>query len=182
MAYTKTTWVNGTTPINATNLNKIEDGIENASTTKPMLMCSLNTTNNNEIINISTTYTDVDLPLVKKLGVNDTNNLEVSSNKVYVRSSKIKHLKISCQSLINRGSANTTMYLSVKKNGTTIYNSRGQYKQDYDALVISITPIIIDVAENDYISWAFASATIGNVTLYKGSTSNFILIEAIDVE
>lgn len=28
MAYTKTTWVNGQTPINATNLNHIEDGIE----------------------------------------------------------------------------------------------------------------------------------------------------------
>lgn len=27
MAYTKTTWVNGTTPVNATNMNKIEDGI-----------------------------------------------------------------------------------------------------------------------------------------------------------
>ena len=29
MAYTKTNWVNGTTPINATNLNHIEDGIFN---------------------------------------------------------------------------------------------------------------------------------------------------------
>ncbi len=28
MAYTKTNWVNGTTPINATNLNHIENGIE----------------------------------------------------------------------------------------------------------------------------------------------------------
>ena len=27
MAYTKTNWVNGSTPINATNLNKIENGI-----------------------------------------------------------------------------------------------------------------------------------------------------------
>lgn len=31
MAYTKTTWVNGTTPaVNATNLNKIEQGIADA--------------------------------------------------------------------------------------------------------------------------------------------------------
>lgn len=28
MAYTKTNWVNNTTPINDTNLNHIEDGIE----------------------------------------------------------------------------------------------------------------------------------------------------------
>ena len=32
MAYSKTTWVNGTTPaLNETNLNKIEVGIENAA-------------------------------------------------------------------------------------------------------------------------------------------------------
>ena len=30
MAYTKTNWINGQTPINATNLNHIEDGIEAA--------------------------------------------------------------------------------------------------------------------------------------------------------
>jgi hypothetical protein len=28
MAYSKTTWVNGTTRVNATNMNKIENGIE----------------------------------------------------------------------------------------------------------------------------------------------------------
>ena len=32
MAYTKTAWVNNTTPINATNLNHIEDGIEDVDT------------------------------------------------------------------------------------------------------------------------------------------------------
>lgn len=33
MAYTKTNWINGQTPINATNLNKIEQGIEDATIT-----------------------------------------------------------------------------------------------------------------------------------------------------
>ena len=32
MAYTKTAWVNNTTPINSTNLNHIEDGIEDVDT------------------------------------------------------------------------------------------------------------------------------------------------------
>lgn len=32
MAYSKTTWVNNTTPINSTNLNHIEDGIEDVDT------------------------------------------------------------------------------------------------------------------------------------------------------
>ena len=32
MAYTKTNWVNNTTPINSTNLNHIEDGIEDVDT------------------------------------------------------------------------------------------------------------------------------------------------------
>jgi len=32
MSYVKTNWVNGTTPINADNLNNIEDGIENNET------------------------------------------------------------------------------------------------------------------------------------------------------
>ena len=30
MAYTKITWVNGETPLNATNLNRMEDGISEA--------------------------------------------------------------------------------------------------------------------------------------------------------
>lgn len=30
MAYTKTNWVNGVTPVNADNMNKIEDGVANA--------------------------------------------------------------------------------------------------------------------------------------------------------
>ena len=43
MAYTKTNWVNNTTPINATNLNKIEDELEildkniNYSTTEQVI-------------------------------------------------------------------------------------------------------------------------------------------------
>lgn len=41
MAYTKTNWVNGTTPINATNLNHIEDGIEAVDTTTTMLTYNL---------------------------------------------------------------------------------------------------------------------------------------------
>lgn len=32
MAYSKTTWVNNTTPINSTNLNHIEDGIKDVDT------------------------------------------------------------------------------------------------------------------------------------------------------
>lgn len=31
LAYTKTTWTNDVTPLNATNLNHMEDGIEAAS-------------------------------------------------------------------------------------------------------------------------------------------------------
>ena len=34
MSYIKTTWVNGVTPINATNLNHIEDGIEGVENNK----------------------------------------------------------------------------------------------------------------------------------------------------
>ena len=33
MSYTKTTWTNGVTPLNATNMNKIEEGIYNAQNT-----------------------------------------------------------------------------------------------------------------------------------------------------
>ena len=32
MAYTKTNWVNGTTPLNDTNMNKIENALENLDT------------------------------------------------------------------------------------------------------------------------------------------------------
>lgn len=32
MAYTKTTWVDGTTPLNATNFNKMENGIDAVTT------------------------------------------------------------------------------------------------------------------------------------------------------
>lgn len=41
MSYTKTNWVNGETPVNADNMNKIEDGIANALT-KPDAVLSSN--------------------------------------------------------------------------------------------------------------------------------------------
>ena len=44
MAYTKTTWVNGTTPVDATNMNKIENGISTLDTGKLDKTAVVNTT------------------------------------------------------------------------------------------------------------------------------------------
>lgn len=49
MAYTKTNWVNGQTPINATNLNKIENGIAENYTAIGTLS-NLNTTNKSSLV------------------------------------------------------------------------------------------------------------------------------------
>ena len=45
MSYTKTNWVNGTTPANETNMNKIEDELETLDTTTTELDTEINTIN-----------------------------------------------------------------------------------------------------------------------------------------
>lgn len=72
MAYTKTTWVNDTTPaINATNLNNIETGVENAHDKKPYVVIdsqasgtqTLNSTTTIVVNLDSETYSDANYSL-----------------------------------------------------------------------------------------------------------------------
>ena len=77
MNYTKTIWVNGTTPINDTNLNHIEDGIEQAAAAINSIQASIPTktsdlindsnfeVNTNKITSITASSTDVQYPSAK---------------------------------------------------------------------------------------------------------------------
>lgn len=59
MAYTKTNWVNDTTPINATNLNKIEQGIYD-NDDKIGDLTLLNTASQDNLVNsVNEVYSDV---------------------------------------------------------------------------------------------------------------------------
>lgn len=56
MAYTKTNWVNGQTPINATNLNKIENGIAENDTAINNINTSINNLTNISFCKMNTNF------------------------------------------------------------------------------------------------------------------------------
>ena len=70
MAYTKTTWVNGTAPaINATNLNNIETGIDSATTRLDVLEAQTSTAQA-DILTLDGRVDDIDaLKLRRYLGI-----------------------------------------------------------------------------------------------------------------
>ena len=97
MAYTKTNWVNGQTPINATNLNHIEDGIESVE---------------QEIPEVKNTQTSSTTKVYSCDYVNDK----------MIDSSGSKYIKFADGTCIVWGSYDTAITLSASSGDTIICN------------------------------------------------------------
>ena len=123
MAYTKTTWVNGTSPaINATNLNNIESGIENA--TNGNILFPDGTVGTPSITFSSDTNTGIFRPSadtiafveggVESVRINANGSVSISS------SNTIDSSALSVYGKIATGTANTSgNYRSLSMTGTS---------------------------------------------------------------
>lgn len=103
MAYTKTNWVNGTTPINATNLNHIEDGIESVEQEIPSVYSTpRNTTTTDEVYNCGyINYIEANL---KNANTYSTN--EIDTGKIWIDGKHIYRKVFTKTSGISTGSGN----------------------------------------------------------------------------
>ncbi len=176
MAYTKTNWQdlpNTTTPINATNLNKMEQGIYDA--------------NNKNIISATGTSSitatgtgELRIPITRAIEqIGD--KFTISNNRIYVGAgvSKVLVSALAYFNLAaNRGGA---LNLFIKKNGTNVAgltNGGYNYTSSTNAN-LAISPRLVSVQEGDYFEY-YAYLYNGDVARSDSSTNTFLTVEAIE--
>lgn len=184
MAYVKTEWqdgVSGNTPINATNLNNIENGIENNDTRLNSLEPTVSNLNNKRIITIGLSEAQSFSTTEEKINLNKVINFIGTglalSNKEITIGSGINNILISGQGICNTFTTDGLRRIIVKKNNVQIARAMSYYTQNFEN-TISITPILISVEEGDVIS--FSMLNQGNTTLYGANTDTYFTIEVIN--
>lgn len=201
MAYIKTEWENSPstkTPINANNLNKIENGIYTNSVnigeltdlsteTKENLVEAINETNTKNCLTIKRTEDtldvtawqsyDVSFPIISsqkgnKLSVNENGQVVIGAGINYIKANL--NFEFVC-------SVTTTSYIQFKilKNSdimavNRIYNLTADIRE-----ISNITPVLIPVTQGDIIKMQITSAIDGTLTLGGGNFA-YITVEAIN--
>jgi hypothetical protein len=201
MAYIKTEWENSPstkTPINANNLNKIENGIYTNSVnigeltdlnteTKENLVEAINETNTKNCLTLKRTEDtldvtawqsyDVSFPIISsqkgnKLSVNENGQVVIGAGINYIKANL--NFEFVC-------STTTTSYIQFKilKNSDVmavnrIYNLTADIRE-----ISNITPVLIPVTQGDIIKMQITSAIDGTLTLGGGNFA-YITVEAIN--
>lgn len=172
MAYTKTNWQdlpNTTTPINATNLNKMEQGIYDAND-KNIITAGI--TNN---ITISTAGNN-------NISLNNTiarvgDKLSLSNGKIVIGSG-VNHVKVSGKGQMNIITGNGDgKNFYVDHNTTEIISSLNTLVRQY-ALNVSrgFGDYLISVSQGDTISYRIYAGVGDTVNNY----GNYITVEVVD--
>lgn len=201
MAYIKTEWENSPstkTPINANNLNKIENGIYTNSVnigeltdlnteTKESLVEAINETNTKNCLTIKRTENtldvtawqgyDVSFPIISS---QKGNKLSVNENGQVVIGAGINYIKVNLNFEFVC-SVTTTSYIQFKilKNSEVmavnrIYNLTADIRE-----ISNITPVLIPVTQGDIIKMQITSAIDGTLTLGGGNFA-YMTVEAIN--
>lgn len=174
MAYTKTVWENlpsTNTPINATNLNKMEQGIYDAND-KNIISIGLN----GQYTSNSTGYQT--LPLTKqlfKLG----DKLSIQNGKIKI-GSNVNNIMIFAQATINAYSSRATgaFNIEIDYNGTNISSSLNSGITDGLNITKNLAGIPLQVSENDVIGLSVYVAVNDVVSSYDRRT--FLTIQVIN--
>lgn len=201
MVYIETEWENRPskkTPVNATKLRKIENGIYTNSVnigdlndlsteTKESLVEAINETNTKNCLTIKRTENtldvtawqgyDVSFPIISS---QKGNKLSVNENGQVVIGAGINYIKVNLNFEFVC-SVTTTSYIQFKilKNSEVmavnrIYNLTADIRE-----ISNITPVLIPVTQGDIIKMQITSAIDGTLTLGGGNFA-YITVEAID--
>lgn len=201
MAYIKTEWENSPstkTPINASNLNKIENGIYMNSVnigeltdlnteTKENLVEAINETNTKNCLTIKRTENTLDVTAWQNYDVSfpiissqKGNKLSVNENGQVVIGAGINYIKVNLNFEFVC-STTTTSYIQFKilKNSEVmavnrIYNLTANIRE-----ISNITPVLIPVTQGDIIKMQITPAISGTLTLGGGNFA-YITVEAIN--
>lgn len=201
MVYIETEWENRPskkTPVNATKLRKIENGIYTNSInigeltdlnteTKENLVEAINETNTKNCLTIKRTENtldvtawqgyDVSFPIISS---QKGNKLSVNENGQVVIGAGINYIKVNLNFEFVC-SVTTTSYIQFKilKNSEVmavnrIYNLTADIRENSN-----ITPVLIPVTQGDIIKMQITSAIAGTLTL-GGGNFTYITVEAIN--
>lgn len=141
MAYTKTEWTNDVTPLNADNMNKIEDAILSLQPEALTLKLPANHT-----ISADSMYESIEFSEFSRIG----SNISYEDGKIIIGKGINKIYLEYCGKIVPKTSGQK--YLSLFKNGDTtigylINHVHGVEKQRTE---ITQTRVLIDVVEGDY--------------------------------
>lgn len=154
MSYSKTTWTNGTTPINETNLNKIEQGIFDVEQENIIVSATEPTTDRRKVwLQYSKNLASIS-NIVTGHGLNnETGEITNNSNRAYH-----EYIKVN---------SNTTYTLSNCTLVMVCYYNENKTFLGYDTTLTFTTP-----SNCEYIRFAVNSNnTYSNVQLEQGSTA-----------
>lgn len=173
MAYNKTIWENlpsTNTPINETNLNKIENELANKNIITAVASSKVTVTTTGEIkIPITTEFS--------KVG----NAFTISNNRVVVGQG-VNHVLVSaqiyCNLAANRGSA---FNLYIRKNGVNVNNqtNNGYASTSTRNACLSLPPKLVEVTAGDYFEY-YSYNYVDDVIRSDVTSSTFLTIEAVD--
>lgn len=180
MAYTKTEWTN-TTPINTNNLNKIEQGIEDVHTKMATKNIMIATRTTNYEISNSPASTDRRVPVTSvhffkgdKLTLEDY-GIKIGAGVTTVRANG----SVTAKGIAN----NMRMGIRIIRGDTSTKLTECQIRSGAEGYVYSfeLSPIFIDVQENDRIELYFYSGTEGTVTYYGQGQAKLLTYLTVEV-
>lgn len=167
MGYSKTTWTNGTTPaVNSTNLNKIENGLEETN-------CKyiLATINNQQNLSSNTRIN------LNKVEANIGNKFTLSNNKITIGSG-VSKIRVSGAIFVEAPQNTGYVWGQILLQGYRVNGCIFPYNNGGGFLSVSIPPSIWSCNQGDTIELIGDSTVQGNTRTGKDST--WILVEAID--
>lgn len=173
MAYTPTNWENlpsTNTPINATNLNKIENELSNKNIITAGASASVTVTATGEIKIPITTE-------VAKVG----NAFTISNNRVVVGQG-VNHVLVSAQIYCNLAAKRGSPFnLYIRKNGVNVntQTNNGYASTSDRNACLSLPPKLVEVTEGDYFEY-YSYNYVDDVIRSDATSNTFLTIEAVD--
>lgn len=178
MAYERTVWENGITPINAANLNNIEDGIVENKEEVQNLKEEVQNLNSEYIqVSISAMMSPVPTTLTKvpfdNLNSSNGESLIFSNNQIVIGDG-VKAIKVSAHIKNNPlASGSHSFVAGVMLNGVSVQQI--QSATDSLSVSISVPSIIIEVSKGDAIR-IDVMATVANKARVNQA---FLLVEKV---
>ena len=185
MAYEKTNWSNNTTPINATNLNKIENELESLDNGVTALNSNVATIEANakfkKIITVKAIRQNINIPEdwgIVKIPINSNiqvgNKFTISNNAVKIGSGVSKVLVSAHCGAISFLTVGGDKEFTIYKNDNAVadaYNAAGSNWKSAD-----ITPLLLEVSQNDLISIRLISGQAGSVEILP----SYLTVEVVE--
>ena len=177
MAYTKINWENlpsTNTPVNATNLNHMDQGIYDAND-KNIITIGLNA---DTTTTSTAAYQNIDISLTKEMAKTGT-KLSLSSGKVLIGEG-VSHVLVSGK--IQTQGDSSTYGLSIRKNTNSGVSDAYETTPGTAWNQIAVSPILIPVAQGDTIKMTIyhnSSGTTKNIKAYNGY-GTYLTVEVID--